>query len=62
MASPGRPRWICWPNRTIKLVIGAFSPEQLRGADEAFITSTMSGIVPVTRIDHRPVGDGEPAR
>jgi branched-chain amino acid aminotransferase len=46
--------------QNVKLVIGAFSPEQLRAADEAFITSTAGGIVPVTRIDHRPVGDGEP--
>jgi branched-subunit amino acid aminotransferase/4-amino-4-deoxychorismate lyase len=46
--------------QNVKLVIGAFSPDQLRAADEAFITSTAGGIVPVTRIDHRPVGDGEP--
>jgi branched-chain amino acid aminotransferase len=46
--------------QNVKLVIGAFSPEQLRAADEAFITSTAGGIVPVTRIDHRPVSDGEP--
>jgi branched-chain amino acid aminotransferase len=46
--------------QNVKLVIGAFSPEELRAADEAFITSTAGGIVPVTRIDHRPVGDGEP--
>jgi branched-chain amino acid aminotransferase len=46
--------------QNVKLVIGAFSPEQLRVADEAFITSTAGGIVPVTRIDHHPVSDGEP--
>jgi branched-chain amino acid aminotransferase len=46
--------------QNVKVVIGAFSPEELRAADEAFITSTAGGIVPVTRIDHRPVGDGEP--
>jgi branched-chain amino acid aminotransferase len=46
--------------QNVKLVIGAFSPEQLRAADEAFITSTAGGVVPVTRIDHQPVGDGEP--
>jgi branched-chain amino acid aminotransferase len=43
-----------------KVVIGAFSPAALRAADEAFITSTAGGIVPVTRIDHRPLSDGEP--
>ena len=43
-----------------KVMIGAFSPDGVRAADEAFITSTAGGIVPVTRIDHRPLGDGEP--
>jgi branched-chain amino acid aminotransferase len=46
--------------QNVKVVIGAFSPDQLGAADEAFITSTAGGIVPVTRIDHRPLGDGEP--
>jgi branched-chain amino acid aminotransferase len=46
--------------QNVKIVIGAFSPAELRAADEAFITSTAGGIVPVTRIDHRPVSDGEP--
>jgi branched-chain amino acid aminotransferase len=43
-----------------KVVIGAFAPDELRAADEAFITSTAGGIVPVTRVDQRPLGDGEP--
>ena len=46
--------------QNVEVVIGAFSPEELRAADEAFITSTAGGIVPVTRVDHRPLGDGEP--
>jgi branched-chain amino acid aminotransferase len=46
--------------QNVKVVIGAFPPDELRAADEAFITSTAGGIVPVTRIDHRPLGDGEP--
>jgi len=29
-------------------------------ADEAFITSTAGGVMPVTRIDGKPVGDGQP--
>ena len=29
-------------------------------AEEVFITSTAGGILPVTRIDHQPVGDGHP--
>jgi branched-chain amino acid aminotransferase len=43
-----------------RTVIGPVSPEELRGADEAFITSTAGGILPVTRVDHVPLGDGEP--
>ena len=32
----------------------------LAGAEEVFITSTAGGIMPVTRIDGRPVGNGTP--
>jgi branched-chain amino acid aminotransferase len=34
--------------------------EALRGADEAFLTSTAGGIMPVTRVDGRPLGNGGP--
>jgi len=34
------------------------SPDEVRGADEVFITSTAGGIMPVSRIDGQPVGDG----
>ena len=47
-------------DENLRTVIGRVAPEDLRGADEAFITSTAGGIVPVTRVDHRPLGDGEP--
>lgn len=43
----------------VKAVIGTLSPEELRTADEAFLTSTAGGILPVTRIDGRKLGDGE---
>jgi branched-chain amino acid aminotransferase len=46
--------------QNVEAVIGTISPEQARGAEEVFITSTAGGILPVTRIDHEPVGDGEP--
>lgn len=36
------------------------SAERLRAAEEVFITSTAGGIMPVTRIDGAPVGDGRP--
>jgi branched-chain amino acid aminotransferase len=36
------------------------SPEKLRSADEAFLTSAIRGILPVTKVDGAPVGDGRP--
>jgi branched-chain amino acid aminotransferase len=33
-------------------------PDQLRAADEVFLTSSVRGIMPVTRLDGAPVGDG----
>lgn len=35
-------------------------PDQLRAADELFLTSSVRGIMPVTRIDGHEVGDGRP--
>lgn len=34
--------------------------DELRAADEVFISSTAGGIMPVTKIDGAPVGDGKP--
>ena len=34
--------------------------DELRAADEVFISSTAGGIMPVTKIDGAPVGDGRP--
>jgi branched-chain amino acid aminotransferase len=39
---------------------GKITAEQLRNADEAFITSTSCGLFPVTRIDDRHVSNGAP--
>jgi branched-chain amino acid aminotransferase len=36
------------------------TPEDLTSADEVFITSTLKGVMPVTRVDGSPVGDGKP--
>ena len=37
-----------------------FSLNEARAAAEAFLTSTTSHVMPVVRIDDRPVGDGRP--
>jgi branched-chain amino acid aminotransferase len=37
-----------------------FRPDELRASDEAFITSATRGVLPVTRVDERPVGAGVP--
>ncbi|WP_426958936.1 aminotransferase class IV [Muricoccus radiodurans] len=37
-----------------------FTLMETYGADEAFVTGTLGGITPVTRIDGRPVGTGRP--
>ncbi|QIN85005.1 branched-chain amino acid transferase [Rubrobacter tropicus] len=34
--------------------------EELRRADEAFVTSTAGGVMPVTAVDGSPLGDGRP--
>ena len=35
-------------------------PDELRGADEAFATSTAGGVMPITAIDDKPLGNGAP--
>jgi branched-chain amino acid aminotransferase len=39
---------------------GFVAPRELLFADEVFLTSAVRGILPVTRVDGRPVGDGKP--
>lgn len=38
----------------------ALPATEARGADELFVTSTAGGVMPVTRVDGAPVGDGTP--
>ncbi|MCJ0762419.1 aminotransferase class IV [Variovorax terrae] len=38
----------------------ALPAHELRGAREAFLSSSGGGVLPVTRVDGRPVGGGEP--
>ncbi|HXG25815.1 MAG TPA: aminotransferase class IV [Candidatus Binatia bacterium] len=39
---------------------GAFTPDDLRAADEAFLCSSVAGILPVTRFEGAAIGDGRP--
>jgi branched-chain amino acid aminotransferase len=50
---------LCHAN-DIRFAERRLSPEELRAADEAFITSATRGVLPVTTIDERPVGAGVP--
>jgi D-alanine transaminase len=40
----------------------AFTPAEAMAAAEAFLTSTTALVLPVTRIDSVPIGDGRPGR
>jgi branched-chain amino acid aminotransferase len=37
-----------------------FTKDRLLGAGEAFLTSSLRGVVPVTRVDGQPIGSGTP--
>ncbi|ABD68213.1 branched chain amino acid: 2-keto-4-methylthiobutyrate aminotransferase [Rhodoferax ferrireducens T118] len=38
----------------------ALPADELRGAEEVFISTSGGGVLPVSRVDKRPVGDGRP--
>ncbi len=42
----------------ISCAAGDLSPDELKAADEVFVTSTAGGVMPVTRIGETPVGSG----
>jgi len=44
----------------LTLQLRPFSREEAYGAREAFLTSTSNFVLPITRIDRRPVGEGKP--
>jgi branched-chain amino acid aminotransferase len=44
----------------VRAEVGDYMAEQLRQADEAFVTTTAGGIIPVVRIDGRSLGKGVP--
>lgn len=44
----------------IRCLAGDLSPRMIEQADEVFVTSTAGGVMPVTRIDGKPIGCGSP--
>jgi len=44
----------------IRRLVGSVTEAQLRAADEIWLTAATRGVVPVTRLDGRPVGAGVP--
>jgi branched-chain amino acid aminotransferase len=44
----------------VKVDVGTLTEAELRQADEIFISSTAGGVMPVTRLDSAPIGDGSP--
>jgi branched-chain amino acid aminotransferase len=40
--------------------IRAVPAEALRAAQEVFLSTSGGGVLPVTRVDHRTIGDGQP--
>ena len=44
----------------VKVDVGILTEDELRQADEIFLSSTAGGVMPVTRLDGALVGDGSP--
>ena len=60
---PGTTRsWILgWAGAAgLAPVEGSLTPGDLAGADEAFLCSSVAGILPVTRVEGAPIGSGRP--
>ncbi len=60
---PGTTRsWLlAWgPGQGLIPVERRLWPADLAAADEAFLSSSVAGIVPLTRFEDRPIGDGRP--
>jgi branched-subunit amino acid aminotransferase/4-amino-4-deoxychorismate lyase len=47
-------------NQGIDVIEADISPYDARAADEIWFTSTTICMIPVTRFNFRPVGDGQP--
>ena len=48
---------LCWENKISKIE-GDFSLVDVYAADEAFVTGTFAGVIPVVEVDGRGIGDG----
>lgn len=60
---PGTTRsWLLgWAARVgLRPVEGRLTPGDLAAAEEAFLSSSVAGVLPVTRFESRPVGSGDP--
>jgi branched-chain amino acid aminotransferase len=60
---PGTTRsWLLgWAERVgLRPAEAWLTPRDLAGADEAFVSSSVAGVLPVTRFDGRPIGTGLP--
>ena len=60
---PGTTRsWLLrWASSVgLRPVEGWLTPDELATADEAFVCSSVAGILPVTRFNGHPIGDGKP--
>ena len=60
---PGTTRdWILrWAEDAgLDAVEGLLTTRDLHEADEAFLSSSVAGILPVTRFEGEPIGDGRP--
>ena len=44
----------------IAFELGRVTPEELRDADEVFLSSTAGGVMPIVRVDDRVLGNGRP--
>lgn len=44
----------------VQVELGDYKPDDLMGADEVFITTTAGGIMPVTEVEEKPIGNGVP--
>ena len=44
----------------VKVEVGTLTERELRSADEVFVSSTAGGVMPVSRLDGDPIGDGAP--